>query len=112
MENPFAIQDGIISANCRTVAVLLAGVALVMGAKRLFIAGMDGYMATSNDGVYHFYNEKNEAEQLDALKEKHNWNLNYLKQIDAYMIEQGGEGLHILTPTNYKEFYKGLKNYL
>ncbi|OGC04148.1 hypothetical protein A2276_06005 [candidate division WOR-1 bacterium RIFOXYA12_FULL_43_27] len=112
MENAFAIQDGVISANCRTVAVLLAGVALVMGAKRIFIVGMDGYMATSPKGIYHFYNEKNEAEQIDDLKEKHNWNLNYLKQIDSYMVEQGGEGLHIITPTNYKEFYKGLKNYL
>ena len=112
LENPFDIKAGVITANCRTVAVLLAGVALVMGAKRLFIVGMDGYMATSAEGLYHFYQEKNEAEQLDDLKEKHKWNLFYLKQINAFMMSHGGEGLHILTPTNYKEFYKGIKNYI
>ena len=112
MEDPFDIKDGVVTANCRTVAVLLAGIALVMGAKRIFMVGMDGYMANSAEGLYHFYNEKNEAEQQEDLKDKHNWNLNYLKQIDDYMVNNGGEGLHILTPTNYKEFYKGIKNYI
>lgn len=112
LENPFDIQNGVISSNCRTVAVLLAGVALVMGAKKLFIAGMDGYMGTSVKTMLHFYNERNEAENMDDLKEKHNWNANFLKQIDDYMTGRGGEGLHILTPTNYKEFYKGIKNYI
>ncbi len=110
--NPFDIKNGIISSNCRTVAVLLAGVALVMGARRVFIVGMDGYMATSQEGLYHFYNEKAEAKNLADLKEKHNANLAFLKQIDDYMMAHGGEGIHILTPTNYKEFYKGIKNYI
>ena len=112
LENPFDIQAGIISANCRTVAVLLAGVALVMGARRLFISGMDGYMGTSVNSMLHFYDESAETNNLDALKEKHISNLKFLKQIDDYMIRSGGEGLHIITPTNYKEFYKGIKNYI
>ncbi len=112
LANSFDINDGVISSNCRTVAVLLAAVALVMGARRVFLVGMDGYMATSQEGLYHFYNEKAEAENLADLKEKHNANLAVLKQIDDYMVGRGGEGLHILTPTNYKEFYKGFRNYI
>ena len=112
LANPFDIKDGIISSNCRTISVLLSAVALVMGAKRVFIAGMDGYMDTSKDGIYHFYNEKDEADNLEDLKEKHSWNLKFLKQIDDCMVKSEGEGLHILTPTNYKEFYKGIKNYI
>lgn len=108
----FAIRDGVISANCRTISVLLSAAALVMGAQRVFIAGMDGYIDHSRDGAYHFYKEKDEAENFEDVKEKHNWNLNYLKQINDYMVNNGGEGLHILTPTNYKEFYKGIKNYI
>lgn len=112
LENPFDIQNGVISSNCRTVAVLLSGVALVMGAKRLFLAGMDGYMGTSVGSLLHFYNERDETENRDDLMERHNWNLNFIKQIDDYITGRGGEGLHILTPTNYKEFYKGIKNYI
>lgn len=112
LENPFDINGGVISSNCRTVSVLLTGIALVMGGDRIFIAGMDGYMGTSKDGIHHFYNETNEAEKFEDLKEKHNWNLRYLKQINQYLENRGGEGLHILTPTNYKEFYKGIKNYI
>jgi len=112
LSNPFAIKNSVISSSCRTISVLLVAVALVMGAKRVFIAGMDGYMGTPSEGVYHFYKEKNEAENIDDLRAKHNWNLKFLKQIDNYMIKHGGEGIHILTPTNYKEFYKGIKNYI
>lgn len=110
--NPFGIQNGIISSNCRTVSVLLVAVALVMGAKRVFIVGMDGYMGTSRDGIYHFYKEENEAANLEDIREKHNCNLKFLRQINNYTISRGGEELHILTPTNYKEFYKGIRNYI
>ncbi|NQU17125.1 MAG: hypothetical protein HQ564_03575 [Candidatus Saganbacteria bacterium] len=112
LENTFDIQNGVISSSCRTISVLLAAVALVMGAKKIFIVGMDGYMGNSQDKIHHFYKERNETENLNELRERNDWNLVFLKQIDDYMMSLGLEGLHILTPTNYKEFYKGIKNYI
>ncbi|MFC1595707.1 hypothetical protein ACFL4D_00275 [Candidatus Margulisiibacteriota bacterium] len=109
---PFDIKNNVISANCRTVSLLLMGTAIIMGAKRIFVAGLDGYTGTEEDGKIHFYNEKDETENRDVLMDKHFGNLKYLEQIDQYMSEQGNEGVHILTPTSYTAFYKGIKNYI
>ena len=37
LNSDFQIKDGVITTNCRTVSVLLAGVAIAMGAKRIFV---------------------------------------------------------------------------
>ena len=53
---PFDIQNGIIQASCRTVAVLMIAVAVVMGARRIFVAGTDGYKGHLDSGRHvHFY---------------------------------------------------------
>ncbi|MFC1805327.1 hypothetical protein ACFLZ3_05850, partial [Candidatus Omnitrophota bacterium] len=111
MDNEFDIKDGVIQTNCRTISVLLAGVAIVMGASRIFIAGMDGYLAPVSDGRFHFYKEE-EASDKEVILEKHHWNLKFLEQIDQYLTANGKEGIHILTPTSYKRFYKGINNYI
>jgi len=105
----FGIKNGVITSNCRTIAVLLLGVAIVMGAKRIFAAGMDGYMGVSN---FHFYQEKDEKEDQGMIIERHHWCQKYIEQIDEYLNNHKKEGVHILTPTSYKSFYKGIDNYL
>ena len=111
-EAPFDIKDGVVSSNCRTIALLLAGVAVVMGAKRIFIAGLDGYMNLNSKKLSHFYEEKDETGDSDLIKEKHYQNQRYLDEIDRYLIGLGKEGLHIITPTDYNNYYKGIDNYL
>lgn len=111
--NPhFDIYDGLITTNCRTVAVLLLGVAIVMGAQRIFAVGMDGYIQNKIGENMHFYKEKDEKENKEMILDMHHWCQHFLEQIDAYLIARGKEGIHILTPTNYREFYKGLGNYI
>ena len=107
----FDIQKGVILSNCRTVSVLLVATAIVMGAERIFIAGMDGYKG-SQEYSTHFYNEKKEATDYKLLIEKHNWNEMLLRQIDEYLAGRNKEGIHIITPTNHKMYYKGIDNYL
>lgn len=107
----FDIVDGVITASCRTVSVLLCAVAQVMGAERIFLAGMDGY-AGLDQGKVHFYHEKDETEDQAVMLEKHRLNLHYLDSVNDYAEAQGREGLHILTPTEYGKFYKGIINYL
>jgi len=108
----FGIADGIIQSNCRTISVLLMGIAIVMGAERIFAVGLDGYIGTDDRGGFHFYDEKVEPEERDLVIERHRFNQMFLEQIDAYLIHHGKEGIHILTPTGYKAFYKGIENYL
>ncbi|MBT6051908.1 MAG: hypothetical protein HOG49_34325 [Candidatus Scalindua sp.] len=111
LNSNFQIKDGVITTNCRTISVLLAGVAIAMGARRIFCVGMDGYIDQENSG-FHFYSEKDEQEDKKMILERHFWNQRFLEQIDEYLIDLGKEGIHILTPTSYKSFYKGIENYI
>jgi len=110
--NDFNIIDGVIQSNCRTIAVLLMGVAIVMGANRIFAVGMDGYTGAGLKEGFHFYKEKVEPEEDDLVIERHHYNQHFIEQIDEYLKNAGKEGIHILTPTSYKAFYKGIENYL
>lgn len=109
---PFDIVDGVITASCRTISVLLCGVALVMGARRIFIAGMDGYLGLDTSGQVHFYNEADETSSAEVELEKHRLCYQYLGQINDYAEAHGKEGLHILTPTGYAAYYTGVRSYL
>ena len=111
LNSDFQIKNGVITTNCRTVSVLLMGVAIAMGAKRIFCVGMDGYIGQENKG-FHFYSEKEEQDDKDMILERHLWNQKFIEQIDEYLIGKGKEGIHILTPTSYKSFYKGIDNYI
>lgn len=109
---PFGIVDGVIQANCRTISILLLGVAIVMGASRVFAAGMDGYIGTDSSGSFHFYKEKDDKSDQEMIISQHQWCENFIAQIDQHLVSNGSEGIHILTPTSYKGFYKGIDNYL
>ena len=109
----FDIKAGVITSNCRTVSILLIAVAIAMGAKRIFVAGMDGYKIHEalGAGGTHFYEESQEAESLRMLVEKHNWNETLLDSINAYLLANGKEGLHIITPTSHKKYYSHIQNW-
>lgn len=112
LDSDFDIRDGRIQSSCRTISVLLLGVAIVMGAKRIFIAGMDGYL--NKDGIKNtlFYHEKFEPDDITLNMDRHHWNEKFLHQIDQYIQKQGHEGIHIITPTTHQAFYKGIDNYI
>jgi len=111
-DNDFSIIDGVIQCSCRTVSVLLMAVAIVMGADKIFAAGLDGYLNIDKYGDLLFYHEQDEKEDKEIILSMHRWNNKFLGQINSYLINQGREGIHILTPTSYNSFYKGIKNYI
>ena len=109
----FDIRNGVIQSNCRTISILLLAVASVMGAKRIFSVGMDGYLGLDTKESFHFYDEReDQIMDREFFAQRHYWCQNFLEQINRYLINQGKEGVHILTPTTYKKFYKGIENYL
>lgn len=109
----FGIKDNIIQTNCRTISILLLGIAIVMGAKRLFSVGMDGYLGFDSRSSFHFYDDQ-EDKIMDRkfFFDRHHQCQNFLEQIDKYLTDKGREGIIILTPTSYKKFYKGIENYI
>ena len=114
LSTDFNISNGVIMTNCRTISMLSIAVGIVMGAERIFIAGMDGYKQVDNfmKKSVHFYKESDETEDFEMLMEKHNWNERLLKQIDNYLVSNNKDGLCILTPTSHKAFYKSIDNFL
>ena len=112
LNSEFGVKEGVITTNCRTISVLLLGVAIVMGARRVFSVGMDGYIGVEQDSSFYFYSEKDDKEDKEMIIERHRWCQKFLEQIDKYLIERNKEGIHILTPTSYKSFYKGIRNYI
>jgi len=108
----FDIVDGVIQSNCRTISILLLGVAIVMGAERIFAAGMDGYIGAGMKGETLFYKEEDPKLDREIIIDMHKWNKKYLKQINDYFMSIGKEGVHIITPTSYGALYKGIKNYI
>jgi 4-hydroxy 2-oxovalerate aldolase len=114
LSTDFNISNGVVMTNCRTISILSVAMAIVMGAERIFIAGMDGYKQVDNfmKKSVHFYEEPDETENFEMLMEKHNWNERLLKQIDNYLISNNKDGLCILTPTSHKAFYKSIDNFL
>lgn len=109
----FEIKNNIIQTNCRTISILLLGIAIVMGAKRLFSVGMDGYLGLDSRSSFHFYDDQ-EDKIMDKkfFFDRHHQCQNFLEQIDKYLTDRGREGIIILTPTSYKKFYKGIENYI
>ena len=114
VSNNFDIRNNIITSNCRTISILLIAHAIVLGARRIFIAGMDGYKDKENflSKQVHFYKETEEAENFKTLIEKHNWNEALLQSVDAFMNDHGREGLRIITPTSHTSFYDSVYNWL
>jgi 4-hydroxy 2-oxovalerate aldolase len=112
LDSDFDIRNGRIQSNCRTISVLLLGVAVVMGARRIFVAGMDGYINKNSFKGTLFYDEEFEPEEERLNIERHQWNERFFKQIDQYVQRMGMEGIHILTPTGHQSFYKGIENYI
>ncbi len=108
----FEIKDNVITSNCRTISILLIAEAIILGAERIFVVGMDGYKSKKNflsDNV-HFYKESDEAETFKSLIRKHNWNETLLNSINAYLTKHNKDSLRIITPTNHAYFYDSIYN--
>ncbi|HEG43580.1 MAG TPA: hypothetical protein ENH94_05980 [Phycisphaerales bacterium] len=110
----FEIKDNIITSNCRTISILMIAEAIILGAERIFVAGMDGYKSKENflsDNV-HFYKESDEAETLESLIRKHNWNESLLNSINTYLTKHNKDNIRIITPTNHNYFYDSVYNWI
>lgn len=112
LDADFGIQDGVITCNCHSISVLLVGMSVVMGAKRIFIVGMDGFLNKKFVNSTLFYEEKFDVTEYDINLERHKWNEKFLDQVDEYVRKNGGEGIHILTPTSHTRFQKNITNYI
>lgn len=115
----FDIRDGIIQSSCRTSAPLLIGTALVMGAGRIFVVGMDGYSSIlktggkiNQDNASPKYGGEFKHLNHDHYQNLQKLNTRFLKEINQKMSSLGKTPFKIITPTEYCEHYDPIENYL
>ena len=102
-ENSFNVKNGIILAECRTVSVLLIAVALIMGAGKIWVAGLDGYgNLLNNKEPLHFYSTETDLGEVRAVEQ---YCTRFLQEISNFMLAENREPFKILTPTSYKKHY-------
>ena len=111
-DREFDIVDGVIQASCRTTGVLLIAIAIVMGMKQIFLAGMDGYSdLLPRGGSQHHYDKQNNlsgatTEAKQRLLETERLNAKFMQEISIYMKKNGTEPFTIVTPTVHKQHYR------
>jgi len=105
----FNIDNGIISNDCSSISMLLIAVAIVMGAKDLFVAGMDGYVHPDENGNYYFYKEEDVTHSKEFNIARQRWGKRTLDLINSYSINVGLSGINIITATSYEQYYRSVK---
>lgn len=108
----FSIDDGVISNDCFSVSMLLIGVAITMGDGDVFVAGMDGYVQTDQNGGFHFYTEDDDSVSPEYNLMRQQWGLRTLKLLDNHLKKNGRSGVNIVTPTSYDSYYRGIQSLL
>jgi 4-hydroxy 2-oxovalerate aldolase len=122
-ESIFNIENGIMSYNISAISILSIALAVAMGARQIFIAGMDGYKDFETffaKGLS--IKEIIDTESHDDLSNRsgtyheqmrwHNYLEKLLKQINNYLISCDLNDLIIITPTTHKLYYEGIDNFL
>jgi len=106
---PIGYKNGKINGFYRTAGCLSIMLSHLMGAKKIYVAGMDGYtlndkeLIDNNKAGQHFYGK--------GLTDGTSWEMGEKKDIIVYnvlrSIKNYGVDFSIITPTVFKEFYNG-----
>ena len=84
-------------------------IAYAMGAKEIFIAGMDGYVDTDQKELSFFYNEADVPEDRALSSIRYEKLREVFEQIERFLIVKSVP-LSIITPTSHKELYRDKLN--
>lgn len=109
-EGNIRVSDGIVYAKGGTIATILMGVAVVMGARNIYVAGLDGY---SRGSATHHYPEI-DNKPLDDLLVVERCTKEQLACVRQYLHENEplNGNVFIITPTVYDTYYKAVESFL
>lgn len=110
VEAPF-IENDTIQIQYLDVSIVAIGVAILMGANQVFVAGLDGFNPGMDAGSFHFYKETAQPEDQALLIERHRNVSTELERVTAYLGRQNIE-LSLITPTSHHQSYRGIDRLL
>lgn len=90
------------------VAVSAILIAYQMGAKEIYVVGMDGYVDEFNKKMVYFYNEDNKIEDKDLASLRYEMLAKELNRVNNF-LQGKSVPFFILTPTSHKKYYKSFK---
>jgi 4-hydroxy 2-oxovalerate aldolase len=104
LENP-PLRDTI--QYCLNLNVAISGILLayMMGAKEIFIVGMDGYIDELNKKMVYFYNEDNMIEDKSVARYRYDMLIQELDRVNNF-LRLNSRSFFILTPTSHKKYYR------
>ena len=104
----FEIDDGIISSNCRSSALLNVGISSIMGARNIYVAGLDGFI-----DVYKSYKEYVVDEPRTCTYEQmRDIQGEYIEIMQEFLKKNNKSPFKIITTTHFKDHYKPVKECL
>jgi 4-hydroxy 2-oxovalerate aldolase len=110
VEDPFVAQD-VIQVQYLDVSIVAIGVALLMGANQIYVAGLDGLRPGMDAGSFHFYRETAQPEDTALLAERHRNVSTELERVAVYLKRQNLE-FSLITPTSHQQYYRGIDRLL
>ena len=107
----FDIKNGIIFGGGRTTTGLLIGVAIVMGARQIYVAGMDGYSRYVEEGANPWHHRM--PTNCRGFKGHDTYGRDYYKALDDaaytdlqnirnYQLQKEMKVFQFVTPTTYE----------
>lgn len=101
-------KNGVICGYYRVSGLLAVMIAHLMGAKKIYITGKDGYADTckKNNGRVHFHDD--DRNNINNNKTAEEWKTRYDEPMLKVMHDLRNYGINfsIITPTVFKEFYE------
>jgi len=97
----FGYDGNNITGFYRTSGNLAIMLAHIMGARKIFVAGMDGHSFLFNGNQHHYGSGLTDNQPLDYCKEYDNIISNRLDALKGYGIK-----FHIITPTVFEQHYR------
>jgi 4-hydroxy 2-oxovalerate aldolase len=89
------------------VAVAAILTAYQMGAKEIFVVGMDGYENEHPDKPFYFYNEDDQPDDRVTASIKYKDFALELERVNSFLAEHG-VSFSVITPTSHKKYYKNI----
>jgi 4-hydroxy 2-oxovalerate aldolase len=108
----FGIKDGIIQSSCKSVALLSVALAMAMGANKVFIVGVDGWLKLIKEKMQLHCNDsqpkyswQEDEKFLNHYSISQKYHKKVLNEFSKYLNKNNREMFSIITPTEYAEYY-------
>jgi len=105
-DEPIGYENDTIKGYYRTGGCLMIMMAHLMGAKNIYVAGMDGFCYNFDGNVHFHFDDRRNKNNVKEFKEWYDYDTKVIKVLSN--LKEYGINFKIITPTVYKEHYENI----